>query len=156
MKVTPVTDLFLQLDSLHKRIDLQRITAHVLALIVAAWWAVAGDAHDARGLALRFIAGVFFMVLARLLLSRLGTSRLSALLFSGLLLVLSASFSVSELMVVNVYAMVVLLAQEYFILRGKFVALAVAVLAGVVSRGPVSGSLGHCSWIVNRGNVSHR
>lgn len=143
MKARRITDLFLQLDLLHRRVDFQRPFAHGIALCVALGWSVAGGANDIHALWQRFLACALFVMITRVLLSRLGASRLSSILFVATLVVLGANLTAAELMVTTVYALVMLLAQEYFLVRTKFMALAVAVVAGVLTAptGPYGRSL---------------
>jgi hypothetical protein len=133
MKVRRVADLFLQLDLLHKRIDLQWLLAHVLTLAIAASWAVwgGGSGH----LAVRLLYVVLFMGIAKLLLSRLGASRLSSTLLVSTLLILGWDFSAKELLLVDVYALVALMIQEYFLLKTKLAALIVMAISGIFIAG---------------------
>jgi hypothetical protein len=134
MKVTRVTSLFLQLDELHKRIDLHRLVAHLLSIAGAAWWALL-DYSDTRDLFVRLLAAALFITLGRLLLVRLGTSRVASLAMVATAFVLCASFTAREFMVLNVYILVLLLAQEYFIVRTKLVSLISALLVGILAVG---------------------
>jgi hypothetical protein len=135
MKVRRVADLFLQLDSLHKRIDLQWLVAHALALILAVSWAIWGSGTNHAHFMIRLLYIVLFVVVAKLLLSRLGTSRLSSTLLVVVLLVLGWNFSTKELLLIDVYALVALMIQEYFLLKTKLTALIVMAISGVFIAG---------------------
>jgi hypothetical protein len=132
MKVTTVTSLFLQFDALHRRIDLHRLLAHIIALGAAAGWAV-HDSGDTQDLLLRLLYGVIFVMFIRLLLSRMGASRFAAALLTVLTLLLCAAFSAADMAVLCMYALVVFLVQEYFMIRTKFVAVAAALMVGVLA-----------------------
>lgn len=134
MKVTNGLSLFLQFDRLHDRIDLQRPTAHVLAMAAAVWWA-ALDWSDARQFLLRLVAIVTFAIVGRLLLTRLGVSRLAAFVTLAITLLLTRSFLPEHIMLLNLVALTVLLAQEYFLLKTKGTALLVGLAMAVLAAG---------------------
>lgn len=126
--------LLLQFDRLHNRIDLQRPTAHVLTIAVAMCWAIM-HSHSFRDIAGRFIAILIFLMALRLILSRAGASRLAAF---GLLLaiwLMASAFTLSEVVLLGVIALVMLLLQEYFILRSKLVAVGAALFIGILLAG---------------------
>lgn len=131
MKATRVVNLLFQLDALHKRIDFQRLTAHILFIVIAAGWAAADSEHFWS----RFAASLVVGFIIRLLLSRLGASRVATLLIVTTLFALGRHLSSSEAWLVAVYAFVVLVAQEYFLLRTKLMALVAAIVAALVIAG---------------------
>ncbi|HEX8762186.1 MAG TPA: hypothetical protein VF733_00310, partial [Candidatus Saccharimonadales bacterium] len=134
MKVTNGLSLFLQFDKLHDRIDLQRPTSHVLAGVAALWWALLGES-DGWHFLLRLIAIVLFIIVIRLLLTRLGGSRLSAFTVLVVTLLLTRSFLPEQITAINLVALTVLLAQEYFVVKTKTSALLVGVVMAVVAAG---------------------
>jgi hypothetical protein len=124
----------LQFDLVHNRIDLQRLTAHILTALVGVGWAIQGS-FTVRQFIQRVAAVGVFLLLLRMILSRVGASRLSAFLALIFVLVVIQEFSFRGVMLLDLVALTVLLAQEYFVLRTKLVAVAAAGAAGILAAG---------------------
>lgn len=128
MKKRPIINAVLKVDAPHERIDLHRWTAHFLALVIATWWAASYDAAS-DGFWARVVSACAFMVVARFMLSRMGSSRISALFIAGISLTI-ATYTISDLMLITLFITAALLVQEYFISLKKHIAAVVAVALG--------------------------
>jgi hypothetical protein len=134
MKIAHLANLVLQVDPLHRRVDLQRPTAHVLSLLAVGIWAWFSTAETSEFL-IKAAAGLAFAGVVRLLLSRMGASRLSALLILTGILLLIRGNTTTAIVLISMYAALMLLVQEYFLSKSKLAAVVALLGAGLLIAG---------------------
>lgn len=130
MKKTSASHIFWT-DRVHDRIDLRRGITHALFIFVTICWALVGAAGF-RDAIMRLAVASALVVFCRLLLSRLGASRLTVLGLTIATLITVQPFSIEQLLVIDIFIFAMLLLQEFFIMPKKHYALVIGVLLGLL------------------------
>ncbi|HSX33076.1 MAG TPA: hypothetical protein VLF91_01940 [Candidatus Saccharimonadales bacterium] len=131
MKATKTSTSLLQVDALRARLDIRPWLAHAWSVVLAIDWSLSAVGfHDWLA---RLLSGLLLVLVVRLLLERLGASRLATAVLQLTIFSAIVGFSAAELTALNVVGLLLLALQEYFISRGKWSALIVTLAAIVLA-----------------------